>query len=91
MIFTESAPIVVIFTKYDKLLESKKLELQADDENLAGEELDNQSNEEAKKVLDLCVRSLKRVVSLMNPPIPEPSHVNVSGIISHSLFDQCHG
>jgi hypothetical protein len=30
-------------------------------------------------------------VSEMNPQIPEPRHVKVSGIISHSLFDQRHG
>ena len=90
-IFTESAPIVVVFTKYDKFLNSKRLELQDDDVNLVGEELDNRIKEEAKEVHDICVGSLKRVVSVMKPPIPVPSHVNVSGMISHSLFDQCHG
>ena len=83
---------MVVFTKYDKLLDSKKLELQEDDNNnLVGVDLDNRSKEEAKKVHDDCVGSLKSAVSLMKQPMPEPSHVNVSGIISHSLFDQCHG
>ena len=89
-IFTESAPIVVVFTKFDKLLESKMRELQSDDENLVGEELDNRSNEEANA---MCVGSLKpeRAMSEMKQLMPGPRYVDVSGIISHSLFDQCHG
>ena len=81
---------MVVFTKIDKLLDSKKLELQDDDKNLVGEDLDNRCKEEATKVHDICVGSLERVVSKMKPPVPVPSHVNVSGMISHSLFDQCH-
>jgi len=79
-IFTESAPIVVIFTKFDKLLDSKKLELHDDNESLVGEDLDNRSKEEAKRVHDICVGSLKSAVSVMKLPMAEPSHVKVSGI-----------
>jgi len=82
---------VVVFTKFDKLLNSKKFELQDDNESLVGEDLDNRSKEEAMEVYDFCVQSLKSVVSAMEPPMPELGHVKVSGIISHSLFDQCHG
>ena len=85
LIFAELAPIVVAFTKFDRLLQSKKDELQGD-EGLVGEDLDNRSKEEATKVLDACVQSLKSIVNGMNPPIPEPPHVKVSGIISHSFF-----
>ena len=90
-IFTESAPIVVVFTKFDRLLDSIKFELRVDDENLIGEELNNRSNEAAKKVHAKCVGILNKAVSEMKPPIPEPSHLKASGIISHSSFNQCHG
>jgi hypothetical protein len=82
---------VVVFTKLDKLLESKRLELCEDNKNLVGEGLDNQVKEEAEKVEASCVESLKKLVGEMKPSIPEPSYVKVSGMIAHSLFDQCHG
>ena len=72
--------MVVVFTKYDRLLMSKKDEY--------GE---IEGNERAKEVYDTCVRSLKNIVSGMKPPIPEPRHVKISGTISHSLYDRCHG
>jgi hypothetical protein len=89
-ISTESAPLVVVYTKSDKLLESKRLELQEENQSLVGEDLENQSKVEVKKVYDACEKSLKSVVSEMDPQIPEPRHVKVSGIISHSLFNQRH-
>ena len=88
---TESAPLVVVFTKSDKLLESKRLELQEENQSLVGEDLENLSKLEVKKVYDTCEKSLKDVVNGMSPQIPEPRHVKVSGIISRSLFDQRHG
>ena len=73
--------MVVVFTKYDRLLMSKRIEL----------EDDSQGTEAANKVCDDCVQSLKNVVSGMKPPIPMPTYVKVSGIISNSFYDQCHG
>ena len=73
--------MVVVFTKYDRLLISKK------------DEFDNNPTrgfEEAEKVYDACVLSLKNIVNRMNPPIPVPIFLKVSGIISHSLYDQRH-
>ena len=85
-IFTDSAPIVVVFTKSDIVFESKRIELHEDNKNLVGEDLDNRSNVEAEKVYDACVQSLKNIVSEMKPQIPEPRYVKVSGIISRSFF-----
>ena len=79
-IFTELAPMVVVFTKYDRLLISKKDEFG-----------DKEGPDEAGKVYDACVLSLKNIVNGMNPPMPMPIYVKVSGIISHSLYDQRHG
>ena len=75
-IFAELAPMVVVFTKYDRLLASTKFEF--------GESL---GREKAEEVCDTCVQSLKGVVNGMKPPIPVPVFVKVSGIISHSLYD----
>ena len=72
--------MVVVFTKYDRLLISKKDEFG-----------DKEGPDEARKVYDACVVSLKNIVNGMKPPISEPIFVKVSGIISHSLYDQRHG
>jgi hypothetical protein len=83
----KSAPLVVVFTKYDRLLRTKKDELQEDHPGLKAEALDKRSKKEAQQVLGICVQSLERTMSGMNTPMPH--YVNVSGIISHLLFDQC--
>ena len=75
--------MVVVFTKYDRLVTSKMIELELDNES--------QGIEAADKVCDYCVKSLANVVSGMKPPIPMPTYVEVSGIIFHSLYDRCHG
>ena len=75
--------MVVVFTKYDRLLASMMIELELD--------YDSQGIEAANKVCDDCVESLKNVVSRMNPPIPMPSYVTVSCINFHYLYDRCHG
>ena len=83
---------MVVFTKFDKLLESKRLELRDETEEngpLVGEGLNSQSEVEAKKVLALCVKSVSGAMTRLQ--IPMPPHVDVSSIISHSLFDQRHG
>ena len=78
-IFTEPAPLVVVFTKYDRLLISKK------------DEFGDQGNEKAKEVYDACVQSLNDILSKLKLPITELLYVKVSGIISHYLYDRCHG
>jgi hypothetical protein len=82
-IFTESAPIVVVFTKYDRLVRTKKAELKEDEEDLSPDELDRKSREEAKKALDSFTNSdsVKRAMG-------DTRHVKVSSMISHFFFDQ---
>jgi hypothetical protein len=77
---------VVVFTKYDKLLRTKKDELQEDDPKMKPEVLDKQSKKEAQQVLDICVESLKRTMNEMQTPM---HYVKVSGMLFHSLFDRC--
>jgi hypothetical protein len=85
-IFTESAPVVVVFTKYDRLFRSKKIELKGDSDNPDPEDLIKRSREEARKVLDGCVQSLKGAMIRLETQMPR--HVNVSSIFSHCFSDQ---
>ncbi len=78
---------MVVFTKYDRLLRTKKDELQEDHPGLKPEVIDERSKKEAQQALDRCVQSLKNTMSEMNTPMPH--YVNVSSRISHSLFDRC--
>ena len=83
-IFTESAPLVVVFTKYDRLVRAKKAELKEDHNDLRGEELDKPSREEARKALEFFVNA-ESVKEAMNGI----RHLNVSSMLSHSFSDQC--
>jgi hypothetical protein len=79
-IFTESAPVVVVFTKYDLLIKTKRVRLER--RKLSGkEDLNKRSKEEARKVLDECVRSLEG--AMVRLEIPVPRYVNVSSMTSH--------
>ena len=81
-----SAPIVVVFTKYDRLLRTKRAELRDDDNSLTSEVLEKRSKEEGQKVFATCVQSLERTVSRLK--IQMPLYVKVSSIVSYSCFDQ---
>jgi len=83
-IFTESAPLVVVFTKYDRLVRTKRAELREDYEELKGEELNRRSRKEARDALDSFANS-KSVKEAMNGI----RHANVSSVISPSFSDQC--
>ena len=61
--------MVVVFTKYDRLLISKK------------DEFPDQGNEKAEEAYDTCVRSLEKIVKGMHPPMQVPIFVKVSGIV----------
>jgi hypothetical protein len=82
-IFTETVPIVVVFTKYDRLVRTKRTELEEDNVNLSPEDLDKRGEEEAQKALETCVQSLEntsRRLGLKNQTI---RHANISSIFSH--------
>ena len=90
-VFTESAPVVIIFTKYDKLLMTKRAELQEDDPTLSEDVLHEKSKEESRKALDRYIQSLERTLNGMgrskSQPLKAHHVVNVSGITSHYLFN----
>ena len=83
MIFTELAPVVIVFTKYDLLVRTKKAKLKMGKKNLDTGFLDKSSKEAAEKEFNDFV---KRVTERMQTPMPP--YARVSSIISHSFFDQ---
>jgi hypothetical protein len=77
-IFTESAPVVVVFTKYDKLVRTKKFDLQEDPARAKSKDLDSQTTEEAQKALDICVESLHNAIRKMDSKMEMPISAKVS-------------
>ena len=82
--FTELAPLVLVFTKYDRLVRTKRAELREDYEDLNGEELNMRSREEARNALESFTNS-KSVKEAINGI----RHTAVSSMPSHSFIDQC--
>jgi len=81
----ESAPVVIVFTKYDKLVRTKRAELQeyGDGDSLSEDALHEKSREESQKALDICIQSLERTLRSMETPksqTPKLHYVNVSGM-----------
>ena len=83
LVFMESAPVIIVFTKYDRLVRTKRVELQEDDDSLSEDVLRERSKEEARKVLDVCIQSLEHTLGGMQTSKSQTlkaHHVNVSGI-----------
>ena len=81
--FVEPAPVVIVLTKYDRLVKTKKAELEEDGTNLSDEDLREQSEMKAQEALDMCIRSLKvtlRGMYTRGSQTPKPRHVNVLSI-----------
>ena len=74
----ESAPVVIVFTKYDRLVRTKRAELQEENHGLSEDVLRERSEEKAQRVFDKCIRSLERILRDTNTP--KLHHVKVSGI-----------
>lgn len=74
-----AAPVVIVFTQYDRLLRTKKFELEEDDDSLDSNALNRRGEEEAQKALAVCVQSLKDSMRRMD--IPMAPFVHVSSII----------
>jgi hypothetical protein len=75
----KSAPVVVVFTRYDKLVQSKDIILQG--KKVRVSEILQKSKDEAQQVLDQCVEQARNRLEM-----PMPRHVKVSSIFSFSLF-----
>ena len=77
---------MVVFTKYDLLVRTKKVRLRRDKKGFDSGALDKRSEEEARKALAICVQSLEHAMSRMKTQMPR--YANVSSIVSHSFFDR---
>ena len=83
-ISAKSAPVVVVFTKYDLLVKTKRVKLQRGNKGLDSVVLNKQSEEEAQKVLDICVQSLEEAMSRLKTQMPR--YVHISSIFFSFLF-----
>ena len=73
------APVVVVFTKYDLLVRSKRLEEEEEEDCGTDEEtLRETSKVNASKAFAVCVRSLDNSTTALK--IPTPPYINVSGM-----------
>jgi hypothetical protein len=72
------APVIIVFTKYDQLVGTKRDELQEEDSSLSEDVLHERSKENARRAFDIRIQSLERTLRDMNTP--KPRHVKVSCI-----------
>ena len=70
--------MVVVFTKYDALVASKRLEEKEGGCDMDEETLRETSKVNASKAFAVCVRSLDNSTAVLN--IPTPPYINVSGM-----------
>ncbi|KAH8998269.1 hypothetical protein EDB86DRAFT_2912058 [Lactarius hatsudake] len=70
-------PVVLVFTQYDRLVRSKKAELQEEHENLDEVFLRDQSEKDARDAFNKCLQSLQRALDRMNIPMPHCARVSV--------------
>ena len=90
LVFMESAPVIIVFTKYDRYDPSvwtkpERVEFQKEHGTLATlaaflseDTLRKWSKDKARRAFDQYIRSLERTLRDMNTP--EPNHVKVSSI-----------
>jgi len=78
LVFMESAPVVIVFTKYDGLVRTKEAVLKEENDTLSDDVRREQGKEEAQKAFDECIQSLEH--TLRNTNTPTPRHVKVSCI-----------
>jgi hypothetical protein len=82
-IFTETVPIVVVFTKYDLLVRMKRDELEEDNINLGPWDLNKRSKDEAQKVSDTCVKSVESAFRRLGLKEQMLRHAIISSTFSH--------
>ncbi len=71
-----SVPVVLVFTQYDRLVRSKKAELQEDYENMDEISLRNQSVKDASTAFEKCLQSVQRTMNRLNIPMPHCARVS---------------
>ena len=80
----ESAPVLIVFTKYDALVRTQEDVLKEENIRLSDDVLRQKGKEEAQKAFNKCIESLER--TLRNTNTPKTRHVKVSCIYFHCSF-----
>jgi hypothetical protein len=73
-------PVIVVFTQYDRLVRTKRFELE---EKVDPTLLDQESKQEAQKAFASCEQSLEMTVRRLE--IPMPQYMPVSGTNEYSI------
>lgn len=83
-------PIVIVFTQYDRLVRTKKYELESKP-GISSEELVKQSAEKAQAAYDACLQSVKQTMDRLNIPMPCCAKVSIrrtyEGTVSSLIED----
>ena len=85
--FADLVPVVVVFTQYDRLVRTKKMELEEDDDSLSADDLKRLSEEGAKEAFDTCIRSFEQTMHRLK--LPMPPYLKVSGALSMKNAPLC--
>ncbi|KAH8979492.1 hypothetical protein EDB86DRAFT_3248366 [Lactarius hatsudake] len=73
----DQVPIVIVFTQYDRLVRTKEAELKEEHPNMDPTRLHDRGLEEAQKVFQDCLGSLKRTMNRLGIPMPRYAKVSV--------------
>jgi hypothetical protein len=86
-VFMESAPVVIVFTKYDALVRTKEAVLKEENHSLSHHIWRRQGREDAQKAFDKCIEYLERTLGDKN--MPKTGHAKVSCIYFPLLILIC--
>ena len=72
----QSVPMVIVFTQYDRLVRTRRLELKDDYPNMDDHTLDSRSVKEAWKAFEKCLQSLRQALRRLNIQMPPCARVS---------------
>ncbi|KXN83934.1 hypothetical protein AN958_00798 [Leucoagaricus sp. SymC.cos] len=70
-------PLVIVFTQYDMLVETKIMQLKRKNNEMTPEAAEQQGKVDAQKALQVCVESLKRSMKKHKVPLPPFAEVSI--------------
>ncbi|KAF5346881.1 hypothetical protein D9756_010595 [Leucocoprinus leucothites] len=70
-------PVVIVFTQYDRLVRTKKAELEEEHPNMDPATLDERSEDQARQAFKICVQSLQDTMKRLNILVPHYVKVSV--------------
>ncbi len=76
---------MIVFTQYDRLVRTKRFELEDEDQDMDPKVLDARSQAEAQQAFDVCIKSLQRTIDRLNTPMPKYARVSGMFVLSYCL------